>query len=130
VSARRGGSAIVCHRRQFCSSDAAFPRLDQDCPWQYRRFNVDPGELLVLNGLLNVQTFYVGTVLQIPQTGKPYPGVRLQKIYPSTYTVLGSDETMYTIACQVGDVEPLAIAQANKLPVDPVLYVGQQLNIL
>jgi hypothetical protein len=36
---------------------------------------------------------------------------------------------MYTIACQFGDVDPLAIAQANDLPVESLLYVGQQLNI-
>ena len=36
---------------------------------------------------------------------------------------------MYTIACQFGDGDPLGIAEANNLPVDPMLYVGQPLNI-
>ena len=94
-----------------------------------RRFNVDPGELLVLNGLSNRQTFYAGTVLDIPQTGNPYPGERMQKVHPATYMVSGSDETLYTIACQFGDVDPAVIAQANGLPVDSVLDAGQQLNI-
>jgi len=94
-----------------------------------RRFNVDPGELLALNGLLSSQTFYAGTVLQIPQTGNPYPGERRQKIHPAPYTVSGSSETIYTVACQFGDVDPLGIAQANNLSVDSVLYGGQQLNI-
>ena len=94
-----------------------------------RRFNVDPGELLVISGLSNRQTFYAGTVLQIPQTGNPYPGERMQKVHPAAYTVARSNETLYTVACQFGDVDPLAIAQANNLPVDSGLYVGQQLNI-
>jgi peptide/nickel transport system permease protein len=94
-----------------------------------RRFNVDPGELLLLSGLSAHQTFYAGTVLQIPQTGNPYPGERMQKPHPASYTVSRSDETIYMIACQFGDVDPLAIAQANDLPVESLLYVGQQLNI-
>jgi peptide/nickel transport system permease protein len=94
-----------------------------------RRFNIDPGELLVLNGLLNRQTFYAGTVLQIPQTGNPYPGERMQKAHPTIYTVSATDETMHTIACQFGDLDPLAIAQANHLPVGSALSVGQQLTI-
>jgi LysM repeat protein len=94
-----------------------------------RRFNVDPGELLVLNGLSNRQTFYAGTILQIPQTGDPYPGQRMQMVHPATYTVSRADETMYTIACQFGDADPAAIAEANNLSVDSALYAGQQLNI-
>jgi hypothetical protein len=84
---------------------------------------------LVLNGLTNRQTFYAGTVLQIPQTGQPYPGERIQKAHPAAYIVSRSAETIYTIACQFGDVDPLAIAQASNLPVDSVLYVGQQLTV-
>jgi peptide/nickel transport system permease protein len=94
-----------------------------------RRFNVDPGELLALNGLLDRQTFYAGTVLQIPQSGNPYPGERMQKTHPGTYTVSRTDETVYTIACQFGDVDPLEIAQVNQLSPNVSLPVGQQLNI-
>lgn len=94
-----------------------------------RRFNVNPDELLALSGLSNNQTFYAGAVLQIPQTGNPYPGERMQKVHPTTYTVSGSGESMYTIACQFGDIDPLAIAQANRLPVDSLLFAGQQLTI-
>ena len=94
-----------------------------------RRLNVDPGELLVLNGLLNQQTFYAGTVLQIPQTGNAYPGERMQQTHPTTYTVSRADETLYTIACAFGDVDPQQLAQANGLSIDSALYVGQQLNV-
>ena len=94
-----------------------------------RRFNVHPTELLVLNRLQNRQTFFRGMVMQIPQSGNPFPGERMQKVHPTLHTVSSSNETMYTIACEFGDVQPLAIAQANNLPVDSALYVGQQLNI-
>ena len=94
-----------------------------------RRFNVDPGELLVLNGMLNRNTFYAGTVLQIPQTGKPFPGERRQNAHPAMYTVASANETIFTIACQFGDVDPLVIAQANEIAIDSALYAGQQLNI-
>jgi len=94
-----------------------------------RRFNVDPTELLALNGMQNRQTFFSDMVLQIPQSGNLFPGERMQKIHPTVYAVSASNETLYTIACAFGDVQPLAIAQANNLPVDSVLYIGQQLNI-
>jgi peptide/nickel transport system permease protein len=94
-----------------------------------RRFNVDPTELLALNGLLKNQTFYTGTVLQIPQTGNPFPYERMLKSHPAIYTVVTSGETLYTIACGFGDVEPLSIAQANDISMDSNLFVGQQLNI-
>ena len=85
--------------------------------------------MLDLNGMLNSQTFYTGRVLQIPQTGNPFPGERMQQIHPAAYTVSRTDGTRYTIACAFGDVDPLEIAQANGLSIDSALYVGQQLNI-
>jgi peptide/nickel transport system permease protein len=94
-----------------------------------RRFNVDPAELLLLNRMQNRQTFFSGMVLQIPQSGNPFPGERMQRAHPTTHTVSSSNETIYTIACEFGDIQPLAIAQANNLPVDSALYVGQQLKI-
>lgn len=94
-----------------------------------RRFNVDPNELLALNGLLRSQTVYVGTVLHLPQTGNPFPGERIIQAHPATYVVSAPSETMYTIACAFGDLDPTAIAQANNLAVDSRLSIGQQLNI-
>lgn len=94
-----------------------------------RRFNVNPTELLALNGMQNRQTFYSGMVLQIPQSGNPFPGERMQRVHPTLYTVSASNETMYAVACAFGDVQPLAIAQTNNLPIDSTLYIGQQLNI-
>jgi LysM repeat protein len=94
-----------------------------------RRFNVDPNELLTLNGLANGQAFFTGTVLNMPQTGNPFPGNRTLRTHPTTYIVSASGETIYTIACAFGDLDPLLIVQANNISTDSVLLPGQQLNI-
>ena len=94
-----------------------------------RRFNVDPDETLALNGLFDSQTLYPGLVLKIPQSGKPFPGNRMLKTHPATYTVVSSNESIYSIACQYGDIDPSAIAQANGLSVGAALTAGQQLTI-
>ncbi len=57
-----------------------------------RRFNVDPDELLAINGLVDSQTLYAGKVLTIPQTGNPFPGSRVWHNHPDTYTVDSSSE--------------------------------------
>jgi LysM repeat protein len=94
-----------------------------------RRFNVDPEELLALNGLTDGQTVYAGRVLTIPQTGKPFPGNRMWHNHPDTYTVDFSSETIYGVACYYGDMDPALIAQANGLSVGASLTVGQKLTI-
>lgn len=94
-----------------------------------RRFNVDPDELLALNGLTRAQSYFTpGTVLKIPQTDKPFPGERALLLHPATYTVLSGD-TIYSIACKFGDVDPLAIAAQNGLQPPYTLTVGTQLTI-
>ena len=94
-----------------------------------RRFNVDPDETLALNGLFDSQTIYPGLVLKIPQAGKAFPGNRMLKTHPATYTVTSSSETIYGVACEFGDIDPSAIAQANGLSVGAALTSGQQLSI-
>ena len=94
-----------------------------------RRFNVDPDETLALNGLFDSQTVYPGLVLKIPQSGKAFPGNRMLKAHPATYTVASSSETIYGVACEFGDIDPSAIAQANGLSVGAALTSGQQLSI-
>jgi LysM repeat protein len=94
-----------------------------------RRFNVDPDETLALNGLFDSQTVYPGLVLKIPQSGKAFPGNRMLKTHPATYTVASSNETIYGVACEFGDIDPSAIAQANGLSVGAALTSGQQLSI-
>lgn len=94
-----------------------------------RRFNVDPDELLALNGISGGNIYYSGLTLSIPQTGNPFPGDRMLRSHPATYTVASSDETVYGVACVFGDVDPSSIAQANGISVASALSAGQQLNI-
>ena len=94
-----------------------------------RRFNVDPDELLAMNGLVDSQTLYAGKVLSIPQTGNPFPGSRMLNNHPDTYTVDTSSETIFGVACYYGDIDPSLIAQANGISVGASLSAGQQLKI-
>lgn len=93
-----------------------------------RRYNVDPEALLRLSGLSSGVLYPPGTVLTIPQSGS-FPEERMLRNHPTTYTVTASDETVYSIACLFGDIEPLTIAQHNNISVDATLTVGQTLNI-
>jgi LysM repeat protein len=68
-----------------------------------------------------------GTVLSIPQSGS-FPGTRALRNHPATYTVASSTETVYSIACLFGDVDPARILEANNLS-GTSLTVGQALNI-
>jgi LysM repeat protein len=92
-----------------------------------RRFDVDPAQILSLNGLAEGTTIYAGTVLKIPQSGS-FPGARALRNHPTTYTA-SSGETLYGVACEFGDVYPDSIATANGLSVGTTLTAGQQLSI-
>lgn len=95
-----------------------------------RRFNVDPDQLLSLSGLTSAEanSLVTGTVLTIPQSGS-FPGNRSLTAHPASYTVASADETVYSVACEYGDVEPNAIASANNISVSAKLNVGQVLQI-
>jgi len=94
-----------------------------------RRFNVDPTEMLQLSGLSEGVLYDPGTVLKIPQSGS-FPGNRMLKNHPTTYTVTSPDETLNSVACLFGDVDPGAISRANNnIPIGSKLTVGQVLNI-
>lgn len=93
-----------------------------------RRFNVDPNDILSLNGLVDSETVYPGTILKIPQSGS-FPGDRALRPHPTTYTVTSANETFYSIACLFGDVDPAAIAQANGLALGSPLTLGQVIKI-
>ena len=94
-----------------------------------RRFNVHPAELLALNGLGNGQGIPQGTTLSIPQNGSKFPGNRALLSHPATHRVVVSNETLYSVACLFGDVDPGMIAHANGISIDTALFVGQQLQI-
>jgi LysM repeat protein len=93
-----------------------------------RRFNVDPGELLSQNGLGANSIVYAGLALKIPQTGHKFPDGRSLKSHPANYTV-DSGDTIYTIACYYGDVDPNEIVLANGLKSPYKLNAGQVLHI-
>lgn len=93
-----------------------------------RRFNVDPDALLKASGLTSPDVYYEGLTLTIPQSGS-FPGDRMLANHPTTYTVGSSQETLYSIACKFGNVDPAAIASANAISVSTKLTSGQQLQI-
>jgi len=93
-----------------------------------RRFNVDPDALLSASGLTSPDLYYAGLTLTIPQSGA-FPGSRMLASHPTTYSVLSGDETIYSIACKFGDIDPAAIASANSISVSAKLTAGQQLQI-
>jgi LysM repeat protein len=93
-----------------------------------RRFDVNPNELLRASGLSQNSTYYAGMVLTIPQSGNKFPGNRSLQPHPDTYTVVSGD-TVYSIACKYGDVDPYAIAAANGLTEPYKISPGQQLHI-
>jgi len=94
-----------------------------------RRFDVNPQELLSLNGISGEVLLGAGTVLKIPQTGNPFPPPRALRTHPATHVVASGDETVYSVACIFGDVDPAAIAQTNGISVSADLTAGQQLQI-
>lgn len=93
-----------------------------------RRFDVDPDAMLSLSGLSDGVMYPAGTQLRIPQSGG-FPGTRALRNHPATYTVASSSETVYSIACLFGDVDPSALAQANNIAPGSALTAGQQLSI-
>lgn len=93
-----------------------------------RRFDVNPSEMLQLSGLPVAQTYPQGTVLKIPQDGSPFPGNRTLRTHPTTYIVQTGD-TIYSIACLFGDVDPASIAFVNNLTKPYQLSAGQTINI-
>ena len=93
-----------------------------------RRFNLNPSELLSLNGLSPDSQVFPGKVLKIPQTSGTFPGNRALRSHPTDYTVKSGD-TIYSVACLYGDVSPEMIAQANGLSSPYTLTAGNKLRI-
>lgn len=92
-----------------------------------RRFNVDPVELLSVNGLNMDSYVVVGFKLTIPQSGK-FPYERALKSHPTDYTVLAGD-SIGKIACSFGDVDPYNIYAVNGLEQGSAIEAGQVLHI-
>jgi LysM repeat protein len=93
-----------------------------------RRYNLDLFSFLEANGLQMDSTPAAGTVLKISATGTWSAGERSLKSHPTTYTVKSGD-TIFSIACQFGDVDPEAIIIANDLQSPYTVQAGQTLQI-
>jgi hypothetical protein len=95
-----------------------------------RRFDVDAGTLLSINGLGIASRPGTGMVLRIPQSGSwnSAHGSRALRGHPDTYVVQGSD-SVYSIACLYGDVSPEGILAANRLSNPGDLRSGMSLQI-
>ena len=94
-----------------------------------RRYNVDPEALLKLNGLSSGQSYYApGTSISIPQSGGTFPGTRALKPHPAQYVVTSGD-TIYSIACEFGDVDPMGIVSANGLSGSYNLTTGTTIQV-
>jgi hypothetical protein len=93
-----------------------------------RRFNIDPGQLMWVNGFCYGQVFYSGQGVIIPDNPLPFPGRRALRLHPAAYRVRPGD-TIYKIACFFGDVDPIYLAQFNGLTPPYRLQYGQILNI-
>ena len=93
-----------------------------------RRFNVNPSDLLALNGLSKTSSVLVGAELKIPQSGSWSAGDRSLIAHPATYTVKAGDN-VFSIACAYGDADPNAIIAANGLTSGFALTAGQSLQI-
>ncbi len=92
-----------------------------------RRFDVNPADLLALNGIGSGQVLQPGAALKIPQSGS-FPGSRALHDHPTTYKVAVND-SIYKIACYFGDVDPTSIAAANGISLSTKLTTGRVLNI-
>jgi LysM repeat protein len=92
-----------------------------------RRFNRSPDDLLAINGLTNSSIVSPGESLSIPTSGT-FPGPRALLSHPATYTVFGG-ETIYSVGCYYGDVDPMGIAAANSLSSPYTLTPGTTIRI-
>lgn len=92
-----------------------------------RRFNRNPDDILAVNGLTNSSITVPGETLTIPSTGT-FPGPRALLSHPTTYSVAGGD-TIYSVACYYGDVDPMAIAAVNGLSSPYTLTPGSTIQI-
>jgi LysM repeat protein len=94
-----------------------------------RRFDISPGALLAANNLTSSSVTYAGQVLTIPKDAGSFDaGPRELKAHPDNYTVIAGD-TVFSIACQYGSVDPRAIEDANGLEGAYTLQVGDVLKI-
>ena len=116
-------SQRVSTKRDHCTHS----RSRYGAPRPRRRPEV-PDDLMDYNGLEGGSTYYPGLTLTIPSNARAFIGNRALQYHPSTYSVEYGD-TLYSIACLYGDVDPRAIAAVNDLDLDQTLTPGTVLQI-
>ncbi len=96
-------------------------------PWCLaRRYNIDPRQLMSFNGFFQGQVFYAGQPVYFPWNPFPFPGQRALRPHPDTHTVWHR-ETIYSIACYYGDIDPIELASLNGIIAPYRLTAGQVL---
>jgi LysM repeat protein len=94
-----------------------------------RRFNIAPSALLSANNLSNDSYVYPGAVLTIPKNAPVYNlGARSLRTHPTSYVVQSGD-TVNSIACLFGDVDPRNIEAVNNFTGAYTISVGQTIQI-
>ncbi|MHB1481367.1 MAG: LysM peptidoglycan-binding domain-containing protein [Bellilinea sp.] len=93
-----------------------------------RRYNLELDSFLSANNMDMNSSPPAGTVLVIPETGTWSAGDRALKTHPADYTVTTGD-TIYSVACEFGDVDPMAIVAANNLKSPYTLTAGAVIQI-
>jgi LysM repeat protein len=94
-----------------------------------RRFDISPAALLSANGLNINSNVYPGTKLTIPKNAGSFnQGSRSLRSHPTNYTVVSGD-TVFSIACLYGDVDPRAIEEVNGLSGSYTLAAGKVIKI-
>ena len=93
-----------------------------------RRFNILPEDIKLYNGYDDGTLLYPGDTILLPPDGRAFVGDRALRYHPTNYTVVYGD-TVYSIACLYGDIDPRAIASANDIDVDQELTPGTVLQI-
>jgi LysM repeat protein len=95
-----------------------------------RRFDLDISTFFQANGLSMASKPKAGAVLRIPSSGtwSANYGSRSLKSHPTTYQV-GSNDSVYSIACAFGDVSPEQILAANNLSSAGDIRAGMTINI-
>ncbi len=93
-----------------------------------RRFNILPEDIKLYNGFDDGTLLYPGDTIKLPPNGRAFVGDRALRSHPTSYTTVFGD-TVYSVACLYGDVDPRAIAAANDIDVNQELTPGTVLQI-
>jgi LysM repeat protein len=95
-----------------------------------RRYNLDLSSFFALNGFNMNSRPAIGATMKLPQGGSwsSNYGSRTLRAHGKTHYVQAG-ETIYTIACSYGDVDPNGIIAVNNLKEPYTLNAGQTINL-